>query len=208
MANQVKIQSGILRILDDSILEAYNESIQGYNEKARDSLGKFSKSDGELTGSSPLMLIQLANSGLLPEGTRLAKREDLENAISQDSDFLRGHYTDFGLALKTAGDSYAPNDLLAKRLAEQFKQRNIKLGEGKLIYFDSLYLIEDENSAYGLIPSLKDGAESSILDLDDFRWNYTRDEGLACADLVRDRYWDSNFEHVADSGGRRQGSRS
>ena len=201
MVNQVKTQSGIIRILDDSVLEAYNESIKGYNEKARKSLGRFSKSDGELTGSSPLMLIQLANSRALPKGTRLARREDLEYAKSQDSDFLIENYTDFGLALRTKGDSYQPNDLPAKRLAEQFKQRNIKLGKGKLISLDALSLVDDENSVYGVVAELKEGAENSIRELSDYEWNYTRNEGLACADLLRSRYWLSLVRRLAYSDG-------
>lgn len=63
MVNQVETKNGIVRILDDSVLEAYNESIKSYNsERARESLGKFNRCDGELTGSDPLMIIQLANS--------------------------------------------------------------------------------------------------------------------------------------------------
>ena len=191
---------GTARILDDSVLKAYNESIKGHNEKARESLGKFSRSNGELIGSSPLMIIQLVNSGLLPNGARLATRYDLENAISEDDSFLRGNYTDFALALRTAGDSYAPNDLLAKRLATQLEQRDIALGEGKLIPLDVLSLIEDENSAYGLVIDLKENAKSLIRDLNDFKWNYTREEGLACADLGRFRSWDSGSVRLAGSG--------
>ncbi len=201
MANQVNLAQGIVRILDDSVLDAYNESIKGYNEKARESLGKFSGNNGELAGSSPLMIIQLVNAGLLPQGTRLATRDDLKNAILQDAGFLRGNYTDFGLVLRTAGDSYQNNDLLAKRLANQLKKRDIALGKGKLIPLDVLSLAEDSNSAYGVIIDLKEEAEKSIKDLADFKWNYTIDEGLACASLYRSRSWDSGSEHLAVSDG-------
>lgn len=201
MANQVSIPQGTVRILDDSVLEAYNESIKGYNEKARESLGKFSTSNGELTGSSPLMTIQLINAGLLPKETRLASRDDLEYAISKDNSFLEENYTDFALALRTAGDSYKPNDLLAKKLADQLKQRDITLSRGKLIPLDALFLTEEENSAYGLVIDLKDEAESSIRELSDFKWDYIRHEGLACAFLSWNRYWGSNDEHLADSDG-------
>jgi hypothetical protein len=63
-------------ILDDSKLQEYQESIQHYNDKAKKTLNKFSSKNGELTGSNPFMLVHLANSGLLPEGTRrLATRQ-------------------------------------------------------------------------------------------------------------------------------------
>ncbi|MEK6843937.1 MAG: hypothetical protein AABX83_00770 [Nanoarchaeota archaeon] len=201
MTNQVKKQNGIIRILDGSVLEAYNESIKGYNEKARKSLGKFSKIDGELTGSSPLMLIQLASCDALLEGVRLATRDDLEYAKSQDSDFLRGHYTDFGLALITAGDPYAPNDLLVKRLTDQLKHRNIKPGKGKLIPLGVLSLADYEDSGYGVVIDLKEEAEKSIRDLNDFKWDYMRDEGLSCTSLGRymSRGWGSGDGHLADS---------
>jgi len=65
-------------------------------------LNGFVSVNGELTGSSPLMLVQLANSGLLPAEARLATRQDLEAAIFLDGSFLRGNYVDFGLALRTA----------------------------------------------------------------------------------------------------------
>ncbi len=202
MEKQVQIEKGTARILDDSVLPAYKESIKQYNsEEARESLGKFSRSRDELTGSSPLMIIQLVNSGLLPEGTRLATREDLENAISNDDDFLREYYTDFALALRTAGDSYGPNDLLAKRLAKQLKQRGMALKDGKLIPLNALSLIEDKNSAYGLVADLKEGAESSIRELSDYEWDYTRDEGLACAVFYWYRDWYSAGGLLAVSGG-------
>ena len=200
MANQVNLSQGAVRVLDDSVLEGYNESIKQYNsERARSSLGKFNRNYGELTGSSPLMIIQLVNSGSLSEGTKIATRQDLENAISKDNSFFKGRYTDFALALRTAGDSYNPNDLLAKRLAKQLEQRDIALGEGKLIPLDVLSLIEDENSAYGLVIDLKENAKSSIRDLNDFKWDCERNEGLACAGLNGDGYWYSDGEHLADS---------
>src|SRR3989344_4992218 len=91
-------------ILDDSVLEPYNDSIKGFNEKARNTLGKFGKTDGELTGSGPFMLVHLANSGLLPAGSRLAIRPDLEKAVSFEPDFLAGRYVDCELNLVSQGE--------------------------------------------------------------------------------------------------------
>lgn len=192
----------VARILDDSVLPAYNDLIKVYkSEKAKGTLSKFNSVDGALAGSSPFMLVQLANSGLLPSGARLATRKDLETAISFDNSFLTGNFVDFGLALRTAGDSYEPNDLLAKRLTEQLKHRGINLDGGKLIPLAALDLLQDDDSAYGLIFGLKDGAEKLVEDLDAYKWNYTGKEGLACADLGGGWGWGSSGVHLADSSG-------
>lgn len=107
MPNQIILpDKKVIKVLDSSKLEAYKESIKPYNKRARKALGQFSSKNGELAGSSPLMIIQYINAGLLPQGTRLARREELEYAISQDDSFLRENYADFGIALRSAGDSY------------------------------------------------------------------------------------------------------
>lgn len=179
-------------ILDDSVLDAYNKSIRFYSKNAKETLGKFDKADGELTNSNPFMLVHLLNSGLLPDKTRLATREDLEKIIHFDSNgsFLGGRYADFGLALRTAGDSYQNNDLLAKRLANQLEERAIKLDKGKLIPFSVLKNQESKDSAYGLVFDLSEQVDKNIIqDLVQFKWDNERDEGLASAYL----YWDAGW---------------
>jgi hypothetical protein len=191
-------------ILDASVLEGYNESIKPYNERMREVLGEFGQSGSFLTGSSPFMQIHLANSGLLPEGARLAERSELEEATSGSYDFLRGLHTHFGLALFTAGDSYAPNDLIAKTLAKQLRQRGIELGTGKLISFVALKLREDVDSAYGAVLDLSEQANKyNILDdfLNQFDWNHSRGAGVACAGLGGDGGWGCTHESLVDSGG-------
>jgi hypothetical protein len=42
-------------VLDDSVLGAYNDSIQRLNEKLREYLVEYGKAHMQLTGSSPLM---------------------------------------------------------------------------------------------------------------------------------------------------------
>ena len=206
MARQVSLYkiSEVLetaRILDSSVLEAYNESIKSYNSKiARVSLGEFGRLDGELTGSSPFMLIQLANSNILQKGERLATIKDLKTAILFDNNFLRGNYADFGLALLTAEDSYDYNNLLAKKLTEQLKNRGINIDNGKLIDFNSLELKEDSNSEYGLILNLTERAsKDNILDLAQFKLNYARNEGLAGASFSWGRSYNSNIKNLANS---------
>jgi hypothetical protein len=205
-------------VLPASVMGPYLDSIKSYNSpKARETLGrgnnKVSIVDDEFAGSSPLIQLQLLyldekNPGLFPNQTRPSTREDLEEAISQDSKFLKGKYTDFGLALITAGDTHTPNDYLAKTLAKQLKDREIKLGKGKLIYFSALAKREDSDSAYGLVLDLRDLSakelEEHILDLNQFNWDFTRDEGLSSTCLHLYRGW-GRYDRCLDysySGGR------
>ncbi|HLC62892.1 MAG TPA: hypothetical protein VJJ21_01090 [Candidatus Nanoarchaeia archaeon] len=193
-------------ILNHSSLPAYLDSIQHYNPTARETLGKFGSQDGDLAGSNPFRLVHLANSGLLPSGERLAERPDLETAISYEPSFGKGNYIDCGLALVTGRDSYKPNNLLARKLAEQFKKRSIPLEAGKLLPFFILENEEDKDSAYGLSFRLKDDtSKESIRDLSDFKWDYgPRSEGLARACLNRVRGWfsSSNVLENSNSDGR------
>ena len=225
MAKQVVLQENPERtasILDDSVLEEYNESIQQYGEKFKQVLGKFGQSNLELTGSSPFMIIHLLNSGLFSEDTQLANMEDLESAILKDENFLKNQYTSFGLALRPvrdqskywledflssydvikSGDTYDPNDLLAKVLAEELSSRGIKLDRGKLIPFNVLKNQEDSDSHYGAIFRLNENAtKNNILDLDQFKWKYSRDGGLASAELFGDRECGSIQADLAESEG-------
>src|SRR3989344_6588175 len=205
MANQVQLYQipeklEVARVLDDSILPAYTESIQGFNERARQTLGNFESIDNQLAGSNPFMLVHLLNQGLVP-GERLAERPDLEKAVAYDPKFVAGNWIDFGIALETPGDSYRKNDLLAGILAEQLKQRGISLGSGKLIPFNALRNRQHDESAYGLVLDLNETAEAAhIRDLSEFRWNYTIGEGMVRACLYRYRGWDYG-NGVLDSSG-------
>ncbi len=189
-------------VLDDSVLEEYNESIERFNPTLRGNLSKYSQSKGMLTGSSPLMQVHLLDTGLLPGDARIIDRKELETAKSKSKKFLQGDYTNFGLALVTAGDSYTPNDLPAKVLAEELKQRGINLGKGKLIPLTAFTLQEDGNSQYGSVFKLNDKAnKDDFLDLESFKWDYSRNEGLSCALLGRARGWDADFRALGDSVG-------
>lgn len=194
-------------VLDDSALYYYNESINDFynNKKARETLSGFNKHEGEATGSSSFMQVFLANSRLLPDGTRLSTRQDLEEAISSDKDFLSENYTCFGLALMAlsiAWDYYG-NNLLAEILSKQLKRRGIKLGEGKLIPLTALKLRQDNGSPYGLVFDLNEQAtKETIRDLAEFKWDYTK-EGLTCANLFKGKYWtydDTRLGHSRDDG--------
>ena len=169
MASQVILYKKI-NVLDNLDLQAYNDSIQQFGPRAREVLGKLEGSREQPTGSNPFMLVHLLNQGLVP-GERLAERPDLEKAVAYDPKFVARNWVDFGIALKTPGDSYRKNDLLAGTLAEQLKQRGISLGSGKLIPFKVLRNRQHDESAYGLVLDLNETAEAAhIRDLSEFRW--------------------------------------
>lgn len=188
-ANEIKLENEKITILNDSVLKAYNNSIKSYNKKAYMYLEQFDSKNGVLAGSSPLMIIQLINSGALQKKIRLASGSDLKYALSKNPAFLGLNYVDFALALRTEKDSYKPNDLLSKRLSKQLSQRGIKLGKGKLIPFDALSLIDEEDSEYGILIDLKKDAEKSIIELDSFEWEYPREDGLSRAGINRYGSW-------------------
>src|SRR3989344_1160218 len=188
----------IVRVLDASVLNEYNESVRSaYNsDRARAVLSRFGEFKGELTGSNTFMLVHLQNAGLAKG--RIATRADLEKALRFGLN-LSGNYVNFGLALRTARDSYLLNDLLAKTLAGQLDKREVKIGEGKFIPISALGLREVPDSYYGLVFDLKDGAE--VEDLSKQRWNYFKEEGLVGAYLVRGGDWYSNDRYLDSSSG-------
>lgn len=188
-------------ILDGSRLPDYLDSTKKHDGIVRKTLERFTIQYGDLTGSSPFMVVNYANEGLLPEGAKPTGRVELEEAIRRDNTFARGNYVDFGLALVTAGDSYKTNHLLAETLANDFKKRAMPLDSGKLISLSALQIRANKNSAYGLTFHLKDDLQDgAIWDLQAFKWIYgPRKEGLSSACLSRDRDWYSSDRYLDDS---------
>ncbi len=207
--------------LDSEILNAYKEGIGSYNERAIQVLNVFLDREGNLAGSNCFAPLKLRE--FLPEGTRLATMADLERAIETNPDFLKGFYSDAGLALRTAGDSCEDNDFLAKDLAEQLKKRKITLDSPKVIYFDALDLKESRDSIYGLAYDLNEKAALGvniidapelmnnmrfktmnekgvpIIDNEGNRNLYTRQDGLSRFVLDRGLYVLSFFGYLSDS---------
>lgn len=198
-------------IVDDAVLEKYTLSLLPFNDKAKKVLGRFNSLNGGLTGSGTFMNVHLLNSGVLPEKTRrLAERSDIEKALAFDKEqaFLRGNYTDVGVALRTAGDSYEPNRASAERLASQLNKKGIELGSGLLIPFSALTNEESQDSSYGLmlnipqrILDLKPEQIREIMhDVSSYKWDYSRNEGLAGASFYCGRAWLSDSELLGSSG--------
>ena len=198
----------VINCVDGLILNDYKESIKSYNsQKSKETLDNLKVAEGKISGSSPFILVHLANSGLLRNGDKLPTREDLEMAVRLNNSFLSKDflisnsgcaYTDFGLALRSKGDSYhKQNDLLTRRLYTQLVKRGINLDIGKLIHINALELKEEENSAYGLVFDLKEGFDKYISNLQDFKWDYYRNEGLSIA-CMGERGWTSCIGEVLD----------
>jgi len=188
-----------LRILDDSILPEYNDFVKSNykSEVARKVLMPYGSFKGELTGSNVLGVVCLQNSGLL-KNSRIATWQDLETVtiFNFNANFFKENYIDCGLALRSAGDVYSPNDLLAKNLASQLKAKGIKLGKGKLLNIADLTLREDKNSAYGLALDLKEEAKK-FADLSQINWVSAKWQGLAMVRLCEDLKWRSCLEKLS-----------
>ena len=173
--------------LDSEILNAYKEGINSYNKRAFDVLNIFQDIQGDLAGSNCFAPLKLRE--FLPEGTRLATMADLERVIEINPDFfLKGFYSDAGLALRTAGDSYEDNDFLAKDLAKQLEKREITLDSPKVIYFDALDLKESQDSIYGLAYDLNEKAALGVNIIDapelmnDMRFKTMNEKGTPIID--------------------------
>lgn len=194
-------------ILDGSVLQDYNKSIQRYNPKLKNILGKFGESEMQLTGASDLMLVYLANSGFLLKDARLATREDLETAISKANDFLSGFYVNCGLNLVTGKDGdYQINRITVEALAKDLKKVGIKLKNAKLIPYNILTYKINKKSPEGLVFKLseegKDTAKKLVSNTDDFKWDYkSYTSGLFRAYLSGYGGWGADCGDLACSGG-------
>ena len=194
-------------------MPAYQESIQGFNETARETLGEIQVVDDKLAYVNPFAYVHLLNSGALPKDvTRLAKRYDLEKARIYDPKFAKRNSVKFGIALKNPGDyprNSDPNYFLARKLAEQLKTRGIPLAReiynsGNLIDFNDLALEESTESDYGLIFKLKDSFEgSSVRELSEFEWDDELNSGIriafACFDWPNRWNCFDDFLYASDS---------
>lgn len=119
----------------------YEESIKKYSGKARESLSIPRE-------GSNLFKVLLLNQ----EGIRTATLSELEQAIDNGM-ILKGTYEDApSVVLRSNGNSYQPNDYLAKYLFKEVKKRDKKLETLKhSLILNGLKLKEDNNSSYGLI---------------------------------------------------------
>lgn len=148
----------VVDMLDHKVLRSYEKDIaSSYYERARRSLNISHNKDNYVILSNGFIPVQFRKH--LPKGMRLATMADLARIIEAKTDILSGSYSDTGLVLRTAGDSHAPNDSLAKELAEQLNKRGIDLKTPKIIYFDALDLKEDKDSFYNLSYVLNEKAE-------------------------------------------------
>lgn len=142
-----------------SFVNEYNARVGAdYNDNAN--LKVLSARDGLVRGSNSFANA-LVNDVMLQQGVQLATQADLERAMAVGAMNFRGTYEDTGLVLRTAGDSHAPNDYLAKNLAEQIRARDAKMGKLNkpvVINLRDVTLVNDADSKYGLAFKLREGA--------------------------------------------------
>ncbi len=157
-------------------------------------------------------------------GIRTATLPELDLIVDENDSFLRGHYEDApSVVLRSAGDSYQPNDYLAKSLAKLIKKRKFN----HPIVINGLTIVEDDDSAYGLSFKLTDKSNFfetpelshvnnqtkffkldergiPVFDKEGNRTLYTKESGLSRLLLSRDLdlYSDWNYLAYSDSNGR------
>ena len=186
--------------VNDILKGIKNPSLKG---KVESSLGYFEAgNDGKLAQSSPSRLVVFQE--ILPEGKILVSRPRLEIAKENNPDFMSGFYVDCGLNL-VSGTKYKTNPVQAKALAADLKKTGIKLDNAKLISYNLLTYDISGKSLSGLIFKLsekgKDIVRSSVLNTDDFTWDYKPSEsGLFGACLYAGGYWGASVEDLSDSG--------
>ena len=139
------------RFLSEDEQTKYEYACKRFNlEKAKNSLNVNQQ-------GSNLFKVLLLNQ----EGIRTATLPELECALENGMD-LKGTYEDApSVILRSAGDSYAPNDYLAKDLARKLKLRRFKTP--KII--NGLKITEDKYSDYGLSFDIKN---AQIIEAPDF----------------------------------------
>ena len=215
--NQVKlipreireVEWPVVRFLSDEEQSKYEDSIKKFSGKAYESLN-IPKNGSNLF--KVLLLNQL--------GIKTATLSDLELALENGME-LKGTYEDtLSVVLRSSGDSYKPNDYLAKLLAKKIKKKNFKHS----LVLNGLELKEDENSAYGLVlipgenfnyfeaPELDhennykkfsklDERGMPIFDKEGERTLYTKDKGLVGVYVLDDLGLVSYDVHLASSVG-------
>ena len=130
----------VVRFLSDEEQGIYEQEIKKYFGKAFESLNVPKE------GSNLFKVIKLNELGI-----KTATLSDLELALENGMN-LRGFYEDTpSVVLRSNGDSYKPNDYLAKFLSKEVKKRNKKEKLNHSLVLNGLKLKEDSNSAYGLI---------------------------------------------------------
>lgn len=197
------------RFLNREEQAKYEEACKGFGEKARKSL------DVSLQGSNLWKVLLLNQIGI-----RTASIQELYSAVENGLP-LRGFYEDTpAVVLRSAGDTHAPNNALAKNLAGLIKKKDFP----HAVIIEWLVLEEDNDSQYGF--SFRDGERIKIIEAPDFdnknhgrrfkrinpdytiefddngeRILCTRDNGLSRLYLYRDLDAASNDEDLADSDG-------
>jgi hypothetical protein len=196
-------------LLSEQEQRKYENAIRKFDsEKARNSLNV------PIEGSNLWKILLLNQIGI-----RTATIPELECAFENDMN-LKGTYEDGReVILRSVGDSYQPNDFIARDLAEKLK---IKRLSGNPLIVTGLNPIENTSSEYGLV--LDSTTATQVIEAPDFshknnqrkflrinpdytiEWSdkgrtfYSRGNGLSRLGLGRDLGLDSDWDSLSGSG--------
>ena len=200
----------IAAFLSEEQQKAYEDAVRHFkNERARNVLNV------PRNGSNLFKVLLLNQIGI-----RTVTLSELDQIVQADRDFLTGTFEDApSVALRSNGDSYEPNDYLAKYLSRLIRKRKFR----EPVVINGLGLKEDPHSPYGLsfnakrldffeAPELNhknnhrrfkvlDKRGMPVFDDSGNRILYTRDSGLSRLYLGGDLYLDSNSGSLAVSYG-------
>lgn len=140
--------------LEGDFGKAVDGEVQGKYGKFQ-AINKVRYSNGTVKGSTHFYVVAV-NEVIRHEGLRTASQADLERVLRTNAFDLRGVYEDSALVLRTEN---SPNEYLAKHLMKQVKALNPKSKMPVMIPLNSLELVEDSDSSYGLAFKLRDDAE-------------------------------------------------
>lgn len=122
--------------MTDAMQQSYQTATRVFDEKARKSLNV------ERNGSN-LWKILLLNQ----KGIRTATLSELDLIADTAPSFLEGRFEDApAVVLRSVGDSYEPNDYLAKQLFELINRKYLS----NAVVIEGLGIKEDGNSHYGV----------------------------------------------------------
>lgn len=164
----------------EEFLREYNGIVKS-DYKDNSNLRVLNFESGVVKGSNTYSIF-LANKILSQEGLRTANPVDVQKIIDKDEDFLRGHYLDLGVVLRTEDRI---SGYLAKQLGESVKELGHKFSDENPLVFKSsdLELILDDNSSSGLGLKIKDSADlfnapELAYKNNDKRFNKTNERGM------------------------------
>ncbi len=187
----------------EELYNTFNQDIKdNYVNNLKIKVLNYDSKTNSITGSNIFAVSRL--SEILREyGLRTAIPSD--DRYGNISNLVKGRfYTDFNaLILRTAGDSYKPNDKIAKDLAEKIENREGKLKLPLIVVAPLVRYSQDKENSYQLVFDLSDKTqiiEDERLDGKKYRtekFNEVDDLGLPLFNKEGDRTWYAREDGLA-----------